>query len=267
MKYFRYDHNSNQVNIYPIVCWHMGSPQSDIYFISDIIKRIDNDPLARWAYLGDGGECATKHSKGDVYSQTMSPTQQQNALVELLKPIAEKGLFGIRGNHGNRIYKETGLDFDETLMAKLGIPYLGTAAFWHLNLKCSGDNVPFSIYTHHGVDSGVSIGTKVNKAKAFETQIFADAVLTAHSHVAMDLPPRYMAALNSHAGEKIKWSAMHEYICGSAYDSRTGYAEDKGYPPLLPSHIVINFKVTRSEKGGVKRYIKQQSSEIIRKEV
>jgi hypothetical protein len=271
VKYFKHDIKGAEVNLYPLVCWHIGSPQSDLGFIEQVIKRVKNDPLARWLYLGDGGECATKHSKGDIYSQTLSPTQQQNRLVDLLKPIVGKGLFGIRGNHGNRIYKETGLDFDETLLAKLGLPYLGVAAFWHLNLHHTDRVVPFSIFAHHGVDSGVSFGTKVNKAKAFETQINADAILTAHSHIAVDLPPRYMASLRPNNStintDPVYWSATHEYVCGSAYDSRSGYAEEKGYPPLLPSHLVIKFKVVRSDRGGITQRLRQQSSEIIRKEI
>src|SRR6266404_8769232 len=174
MKYYKHESSNNELHLYPFVCLHRGCKQSDTGFIEQMVERVKNDPLGRWIYMGDGGECATKNSKGDVYSATMNPTEQQNDVVRLLAPIKDKGLFGIRGNHGNRIYKETGLDFDETLCAKLGIPYLGTAAFWHLKVK----DVYFSIYAHHGADSGTAIGTKVNKAKIFENTYDADAILT-----------------------------------------------------------------------------------------
>ena len=263
MKYFRYETVEPVLNLYPIVCWHIGAAQSDIGFIQGMIDRIASEPSARWIYMGDGGECVTKQSKGDVYSQKMSPMEQQNELVRLLEPVRGQGLFGIKGNHGSRIYKETGLDFDETLCAKLGIPYLNTAAFWHLKLH-EGSNHPgiFSIYTHHGVDSGVTIASKATKAQAFDRTYIADAILTAHSHVALDLPPRYYATLadtRTTVGDPITWRATHEYICGCAYDSRTGYAEDKGYPPLLPAHIVIKFSVSA-------RGVKKQEATIIRKE-
>lgn len=260
MKYFRYETKNAKVNLYPIVCWHIGAQQSDGKFIDSIVERIEMDPDARWVYLGDGGECVTKYSKGDVYAQTMSPGDQQSELVRRLGPIRGKGLFGIRGNHGNRIYKETGLDFDETLCAKLGIPYLGTSAFWHLKLRTGSEHPAiFSIFSHHGVDSGVGLGTKVTKGQAFDRTIVADAILTAHSHIALELPPRYYATLADRGNHPVKWNETREYICGSAYDSRTGYAEDKGYPPLLPSHLVINFEADSQGK-------KSQSSTVIRKE-
>lgn len=263
MKYFRYETPERQVNLYPLVCWHIGAPQSDSGFIAGMIERVHEDPLARWFYLGDGGECVTKQSKGDVYTQTMSPMAQQNRLVELMKPIAAKGLFGIKGNHGSRIYKETGLDFDETLMARVGLPYLGTAAFWQMKLRAGFEHPAiFSIFTHHGTDSGVGMASKVNKATGFDRTYITDAIITAHSHIALDLPPRYYvqhADPRTVVGDPIRWSATHEYIAGCAYDSRTGYAEDKGYPPLLPAHIVVEFSTNAS---GIKR----QTSQIIRKE-
>lgn len=259
MKYFRYETKEAELHLYPLVCWHRGAKQSDTGFIEKIVECIRLDPLAKWLYMGDGGECVTKGSKGDVFEQTMSPTDQQNDVVRLTRPIWDKGLFGVAGNHGKRTFKETGLDWDETLCAKLGIPYLGTAAFWHLKLRAGpGAEHPavFSIYTHHGIDSGVSIASKVNRAVAFDRTFIADTILTAHSHVAMDLPPRYYATLGRSG---IVWNATHEYICGSAYDSRTGYAEDKGYPPLLPSHVMISF-------NGGKHGEKEQEAVIIRKE-
>lgn len=260
MKYFRYHTPKSKINLYPLVCWHRGAEQSDTEFIQGIVQRIKDDPDAVWLYLGDGGECVTKVSKGDVYHQTMNPLQQQNDVVRLLAPIKDKGLFGVKGNHGNRIFKETGLDWDETLCSKLGIPYLGTAAFWHLKLRESTEHPAiFSIYTHHGTDSGANMGTKVNKGQAFDRTYVADTILTAHSHIAIDIPPRYYASLTDRGEDPIRWQATHEYICGSAYDSRSGYAEDKGYPPLLPSHLVIHFE---SGKHGQKK----QSSTIIRKE-
>lgn len=261
MKYFRHETPNEKVNIYPLVCWHRGATESDTGFIEEMVRRVSNDPYGYWLYLGDGGECATKNSKGDVYKQTMSPGDQQNDVVRLLGPVRGRGLFGVKGNHGNRVYKDTGLDWDETLCAKLGIPYLGTSAFWHLKLKVGSEHPAiFSIYTHHGVDSGVGLGTKVTKGQAFDRTFIADAILTAHSHIAVDLPPRYYATL-ANRGDKnpIRWNETREYICGSAYDSRTGYAEDKGYPPLLPSHIMIQFAVDPSGK-------KSQTSLVIRKE-
>ena len=224
------------IRIYPLVCMHVGAQQCDMRFIKAQLERIKEDPNARWVYMGDGGECVTRLSKGDVYSQILNPQQQHDVLVELLQPLKDKGLFGIRGNHGHRIFKETGLDFDKNLCHRIGIPYLGVHAFCNLTVNRSS----YDLFFHHGLDSGVSMQTKVNKAEQLANYVNADAILTAHSHVALDLPPAVLYEADNNA-RKVRTRMRHQYICGSAYDSRSGYAADKGYKPLLPSWLIISF--------------------------
>lgn len=256
MRYFRYSTPENKVTFYPLVCWHVGAAQADYEFIDEMIYRVKEDPHGKAIYLGDGGECVTKTSKGMIYEQTMSPQEQLNYLRARLAPIKSKLLFGVKGNHGWRTFKDTGLGFDESLMLSLGVPYHGTATFWNLAVNRS----TYDIFTHHGLDSGVAIGTKINKAKKFEEIVIADAILSAHSHICAVIPPHTRAYLNNGKSGGIRWLDTTGYICGCAYDSRTGYAEDKGYPPILPAHIAITFHGTIN--GGTPA--KRQSHEIIR---
>ena len=98
-RYFHFDFKTQvlkepALRLYPIACMHIGATQSDVVFIKDHIKRIQDDPAARWVYMGDGGECVTRLSKGDVFGQLLSPTQQQDMVCDLLAPIQKKGLFG-----------------------------------------------------------------------------------------------------------------------------------------------------------------------------
>lgn len=240
MSYLHFKFNTKElrggsvIRLYPLACLHIGAAQSDITFIEQHLERIKNDPNGRWIYMGDGGECVTKYSKGDIYGQLMSPQAQMNMLTDLLKPIAHKGLFGVRGNHGGRIYKETGLSFDHNLCTILGIPYMGVATFANIVVNRSS----YDGYFHHGIDSGVTLSAKISKAEQFGRFINADMIVTAHSHVAMELQPAALQQCDN-PNRKVQTLMRHQYICGSAYDSRTGYAEARGYPPLLPSFIVI----------------------------
>lgn len=224
------------VRIYPIVCLHVGAQQCDEKFIREHLYRAKHDPAARIVYMGDGGECVTKLSKGDVYAQTLSPQQQHDVLVEWLKPVANKMLFGIRGNHGHRIYKETGLDFDKNLCHRLGIPYLGASCFANLVVNRSS----YDLFFHHGSDSGIPLSSKISKAEGFGRFVDADAIFTAHSHICVDLPPLHLLSADN-ANCKIETKLRHQYIAGSGYDSRSGYAEDKAYPPILPSYMTVEF--------------------------
>lgn len=225
-----------KVTLYPLVCMHIGSPQCDIKFLREHIARVRKDPTARWVYMGDGGECVTKTSKGDIWEQLLSPQAQMEFLIDLLEPIADKALFGIRGNHGHRVYKETGLSFDHTLCSIIGMPYLGVAAFCNMLLRRSS----YDLYCHHGSESGTSLNSKITKAEHFAKFIDADAILTAHSHIALGLTPAPLMQCDNNS-RKVRTKLRHQYICGCAYDSRTGYAEDKAYSPLLPAYLSIEF--------------------------
>jgi hypothetical protein len=238
------------IRLYPLVCMHLGSPQCDVKFLTDHVKRIKADPAARWVYLGDGGECVTTLSKGDIYGQLLSPQLQQEALLDILAPIRERGLFGVRGNHGHRVYKETGLSFDHTLCARLGIPYMGVGTQANIVVNRSS----YDTYWHHGTDSGVSLRAKIAAAEAYARFINADAIFTAHSHVAMELTPAALREADN-IGCKERTKMRKQFICGCAYDSRTGYAEDKGYPPLLPAYLAVQLD-GRIILGHGQKYVK-----------
>jgi hypothetical protein len=239
---FRFD-QEEAITLYPLVCMHLGAPQCDYRFLTEHVERIRQDPTARWIYLGDGGECVLKSSKGSIYEQLLSPQAQLDAIVDLLEPIRGKGLFGIRGNHGHRIYQESGLSFDSALCTKLGVPFMGAALMAHLQVG----KVSYSTYYHHGSQSGTSLRSKISSAENMARFVNADAIFTAHSHVAMELTPAPLLEVDSR-NRKVKTKLRRQYICGCAYDSRTGYAEEKGYPPLTPSYISVRFDGTKPEQ-------------------
>lgn len=247
----RFKFDGPELHLYPLVCMHIGAQQCDVKFIREHIARIKNDPHGRAVYLGDGGECVTKLSKGDLYgAQILSPQHQLDFLVELLQPIKDKMLFAIRGNHGHRVYKESGLSWDQNFAHRMGVPYLGVGTFAHFLVNRS----PYTAYFHHGTDSGVGLKSKIQAAENFARFIDADAIFTAHSHVAEDLTPAPILSVEDcRNGEfRSRTKMRSQYICGTAYDSRTGYAEDKAYPPLLPAYLMVAFDGRIREGHAVK---------------
>lgn len=248
MEYRNFTIQGKEVHLYPLVCWHLGAKQSDAKFIGRVIETIKADPLARWIYMGDAGECNIKESKGDLYSQTMNPGDQLEAAIGLLEPIQEKGLFGISGNHGHRIYRATGVDWDKTLCERVGVPYCGTSCLFDLGFSLGSKKdrrwrATVSVYVHHGVSGSTTVQGKVAAGKKPEVFVQSDVILTAHSHACGPLPcPRHYA-YTSPANPGIKWGTTYSFLCGSGYDSRTGYAETKLYPPIMPEHLVVAVKV------------------------
>jgi hypothetical protein len=231
---------------------HMGAPQSDEGFLREHVQRIAEDPNGRWAYLGDGGECALKESKGDVYKQKYSPGDQLNKAAEILEPIRGKGLFGITGNHDRRVYKATGLDWAEELCLRLGIPYLGAAALARISIRPAEgrhDVLEYDTFWHHGKDSSSVTPGKIGAAQALNSLAEVDAVFSAHSHICLDLPPEYVAFIPPRTTE-VQYKKLYNFICGCAYDSRVpGYAEDKAYKPIIPAYLGVDFYGDTSHEG------------------
>jgi hypothetical protein len=238
MKYFRHEVKTKQATIYPFVCMHVGVEQSDDTFIRQHIKRVLADPNGYAVYMGDAGECTLKNSKGDIYQQQMSPGAQLDYACELLEPLASKDklLWGIKGNHGNRIYKETGLDWDEMLCSRLGIPYCHNSVF----MRLVATKIHYDLYFHHGAGGSILTSTKIGKALKFNPLVEADAVFTAHTHICCENPVETIAFLPPSV-RKVSWRTKHSYICGCGYDSRTGYAENRGYPPIIAAYLGVTF--------------------------
>jgi hypothetical protein len=251
MRYFRYEMPGPEIHLFPLVCWHIGAKQSSIAFISEVIRQIKEDPLARWLYMGDAGECVIKTSKGNIYEQLLNPGDQLRVAAGLLAPIKDKGLFGIRGNHGNRVDKDSGLGWDETLCARIGIPYLGVSCLGNIILRYTKTSrLNFSLFAHHGSASAVTPAGKMGAGHKAEQLVAADIICTAHTHACGTCWPFKHFAQADGRERRIRWHTIHAYVCGSAYDSRSGYAEEKMYTPMMPEHMVITAKVESGVKSG-----------------
>lgn len=250
MRYLRQEIPGVALNLYPIVCWHIGARQSSLPFIQKVIRSIKEDPIGRWIYMGDAGECILRSSKGSVYEQLISPGEQLKAAVELLMPIKEKGMFGIRGNHGNRIDKETGVGWDETLCTLVSIPYMGIEALAQLQFESHRKSAFVSLYAHHGRATATTPGGKMNAAHKPEAFVAADIILTAHTHVAGEAWPSKLMAYIHPRKREVQWMRMRSFVCGSAYDSRVeGYATEAMLPPLMPEHLRIRIKMSQRHGG------------------
>jgi hypothetical protein len=252
---------------------HVGAKQADEDFIKEHVQRIADDPDGLWVYLGDGGECVTKTSKGELYEQQLSPDEQIERLVELLEPVRGKGLFGVSGNHDRRIAKLSGIDWTHALCARLGIPYLGIAAFMRLVFILSKGPARaramrgYDLFWHHGADSSSLLGGKVNAAKKLERLVIADGIFSAHSHICVELPPSYMAFTENREGV-IKYKETRNFVCGCAYDSRVpGYAMEKAYPPILPAYLGVTYRMKKRGSGNDSEWYCKTECQIWRKDV
>lgn len=108
-------------NIYTLADLHIGDPHS---LNAEVVKRIrqaENDPNGLVIVNGDIMNTAIRNGVSDVYGEMMSPMQQIEHMVDLLRPISDKIIGVTTGNHENRIYKNDGIDTTRLVCKELGI--------------------------------------------------------------------------------------------------------------------------------------------------
>ena len=207
---------------------HIGARNCNLQKAKDYLTwAIKNDA---WVVcMGDMIENGTRNSVGSgVYDQTMNPQEQQNAVEELLQPVAEKGLLlgMLQGNHEERTMKDSGIDITQNLCKILKVPYLGYSIFLYLRVG----KITYTIYATHGGSTSTTLGGKVQSIYRLSQHIEADLYLQGHVHdmwTGADVV-RYVDRTTKTATEKKRYYA----ITGSYLGYQDGYGEMKGYPPV-----------------------------------
>lgn len=180
--------NANHIEIIVISDLHIGDPlfnKKKFLEMRDYIKNTEN---AFCILNGDLINNATKNSVSDIYSETLTPMQQINILLEYLEPIKNKILVATTGNHELRTFKESGIDIMALVMRELGLADRYAEDCYYLFLyfgnKSRGRIAPmvYTIYGKHGSGSGGTAGGKINKLVKMAETCFADLYVISHLH-------------------------------------------------------------------------------------
>lgn len=108
------------VEIYPLSDLHIGDPKVDKRLFREFIKHILEKPNRFLIYNGDNMNNAIKSSVSNVYNEEMTPREQKKWLKENLKPVADRFLAFVAGNHEERTAKETDQSIVEDIAEYLG---------------------------------------------------------------------------------------------------------------------------------------------------
>jgi len=169
----------NHVDVMFISDVHLGSPQCDkVRFLGNLEWCLKYNYYVMLG--GDLLETANRHSVGSgVYEQEFPCQTQYEQMIEWLRPLAQRKLIlgSHRGNHEERVYKETGIDISKALCRELSIPYLGDACWSQFVVG----KETYNIYSLQGRSNARFDGTALLAVARNSTSFNAD--LTAHSHM------------------------------------------------------------------------------------
>ena len=225
--------------------YHCGSSQCQMSLIKDELEYIKNNDNVYAIVNGDLLENATRSSLGDVYTQRISPMEQLNKIIEMLKPIKDKILCLTSGNHEDRSYRTEGIDLMKIVSRELGLSdrysngsCLLFIRFGELTLKETKNKdkkrmVCYTAYVTHGSGGGGKIGSKSNRASELQNIIDADIYIISHMHTPNAFKEGYYRVDTRNS--VVSFVDKLFVISGAKLDWNNSYAEKKS---LKPSSLV-----------------------------
>lgn len=243
MKFIRKKLDKKDYNILLINDWHLGSHAVNEPLMNRIFDFVNtNRDSTRILMNGDLFHNITKHSKGDMTDQTMTPQQQLDYAVELFKPYADL-IDGVTiGNHDWRSL-EAGLDIMLEFCHRLGISenyleYRGVVGY-------SINKNFYSIELYHGSGGGgtlASVERNLVKTKRSNSDVYA----IAHYHKEFCKPYKEynIDPFNGVVKEYKKW-----YVCGNTLVDTENYAKKFAYDESFPSQAVLKLSGVLRKRG------------------
>ena len=237
---------------------HYGNPYCSLKHFQRTIDFIKNTEDCYCFLNGDFLEAVTKTSKGDIFTQKITPQQQRDDVINLLKPIKDKVLAMTTGNHEQRIYGEMGIDLSADIASGLGCPYRPEGMLFKLSfgdIRPNSSHRPYVFwgYLSHGYGGARTRSAKAVKAERMSTWIHADWYAMSHDHVVNVAPNVYLmpdnrGTVNNQGFLSGKVSAHREMLIKTnAYLKWGGYAEQGGFPPSDLSTPLIQLLTPKSK--------------------
>lgn len=175
----KFPRDMEHLNIYPLGDLHIGSAEFDHDKWRKWKKMVMDDPNSAIVLIGDLLENNLRSSVGSPFDQTMSPREQKELLAKELRPLADKILSGVQGNHEYRTTRSSDSCPLYDIMFLLGIEgrYRENASFLKVALgsKAKDRQWTYTFAMFHG-------------SSKFKTRVMGyaidgmDVMITGHDH-------------------------------------------------------------------------------------
>uniref|UniRef100_A0A6M3J2E5 Calcineurin-like phosphoesterase domain-containing protein n=1 Tax=viral metagenome TaxID=1070528 RepID=A0A6M3J2E5_9ZZZZ len=195
--------------------------------------------------MGDYAECILKDDKRfDISSfpdwvlkERDNLTEvQREFVVELFKPVKDKIICLLTGNHEEALHLHKQDNFTKNICKDLGVTYGGYSCFVPLifDRESSSESHQFIIHAHHGAGAAQSEGGRLMRLMRLVNDIQADIYLMGHLHTITTYTPQRLTLRNG----KIKSLPLVAAMTGSwlktyQQGAPASYAERAGYKPSV----------------------------------
>ena len=186
----------NEAKLFFVGDLHVGAIECNIKAWEDFCRMVLAEEHAYLCILGDLANNATRSSVSNIFDDAMSqfprPREQKKYLVNSLKPLAERILCIVPGNHEARGGKDADDDILADVACKLDLEDVFRPNIAFLKLCFGSRNAgrgyekPLQCYTvavTHGAGGGIYTGATVNRNERFGMVLEGvDILAVGHTH-------------------------------------------------------------------------------------
>lgn len=237
---------NNDLVLYPVCDIHLGAAEHMESAWREFRTKILEEPNSYILLGGDLLNNATKTSVSNVYDEILRPREAKRLMVEMLKPLKDKILCSVSGNHERRSSRDVDDDIVYDIMCKLDVEdrYRENIAFLKLQIgDQKGDgryNPTYMIVVTHGTGGGVLTGGVVNRVERFGYAIDgADALVVGHSHKPFTTQP---GKLKIDPYNNVVSVKPFKVVSASSWLDYGGYAAQKNLLPTThaPQKLILS---------------------------
>ena len=225
----------DSITIYPVADVHLGAIEhceSEWQAFLTKVKKED-------AYLILAGDLLNNSVKSagfaNPFDEVIRPCEAKRLMVEYLKPLSDRILCVVTGNHERRTYRDDDQDLTYDICSKLDIEdvYRENIAFMAVSVgKRAIKGTPETTYAFavtHGAGGGIYTGATVNRNERFSGIIEGiDCFIAGHTHKGTITKPSKIVI-----DVPRKKVSMRSYVVVSCVSwlNYGGYAAQKLLPP------------------------------------
>lgn len=177
------------ITIIPISDVHLGALEHNKEEWEAFCKEVLKNPDVYIILGGDLINNSVRNSVANPFDELYRPREQKKRIVEYLKPLKDRILCVVSGNHEARTAKDSDQDITYDIMSKLDLEdiYRENACFMKVSLgERTNENKPIASYTFcvtHGAGGGIYTGATVNRNERFGNVIDGlDCLIVGHTH-------------------------------------------------------------------------------------
>ena len=227
-----------EIVIYPISDVHLGAVEHCESQWQAFLKKVENEN----AYLILAGDLLNNSVRSagfaNPFEEAIRPRDAKRRMVEYLKPLRDRILCVVTGNHERRTYRDDDQDLTYDICSKLDIEdrYRENIAFMCVSVgKRNTENKALATYSFavtHGAGGGIYTGAAVNRNERFGNVIDGlDCLVAGHVHKAFITKPGKICIDSRNRNVAMKYYTVISCVSWLNYG---GYAAQK---MLLPAKV------------------------------